>query len=52
MNYVTQVLKQWINIKIVCSNYILEIRNTKTHLLKVYLGSLAKIETVIESHVC
>jgi len=50
--YVTQVLKQGINIKTNCPNYILELRNTKPHLLQVYLGGWAKIETVIENHVC
>ena len=50
--YVVQVLKQSINIKMNCPNYTLEFRNKKSHLLKVYLGALAKIETVIENHVC
>jgi len=31
--YVTQVLKQGINIKTMCSNYALEFRNMKWHLL-------------------
>jgi len=35
--YVTQVLKQGINIKTMCPNYILELRNTNSHLLRVYL---------------
>jgi len=41
--YITHMLKQCINI---------ELRNTKSHLLQVYLGAWAKIETVIEAHVC
>jgi len=45
--YITHVLNQCINIKTMCSNYILELRNTK-----VYLGTLANIETVIVTHVC
>jgi len=36
--YVTQVLRQGINIKAMCPNYILEFRNTNSHLLQVYLG--------------
>jgi len=35
-----------------CPNYILEFRNTKAHLLKVYLGPWVKIEIVMEKHVC
>ena len=31
--YVTQVLKQDINIKTMCHNYKLDFRNTKSHLL-------------------
>jgi len=31
-----------------CTNYILEFRNTKSHLLQVYLGTWANIEIVIE----
>jgi len=31
--YVTQLLKQGINIKTMCPNYILEFRNMKSHLL-------------------
>jgi len=31
--YVTQVLKQGINIETSCSNCILELRNTKSHVL-------------------
>jgi len=50
--YDTQVLKQCININTMCHNYILEFRNTNSHLLQVYLDALAKIETVIENHVC
>jgi len=37
--YVTQVLQQGINIKMRCPNYILEFRNTNSHLLQVYLGA-------------
>jgi len=36
------------NINKNCLNYILEFRNTKSY----YLGKWAKIETVIENHVC
>jgi len=49
---VTQILKQGINIKMMCPNYILQFRNTTSHLLRVYLCARAKIETVIENHVC
>jgi len=35
--YVTRMLKQGINIKTMCPNNILEFRNTKSHLLQVYL---------------
>ena len=31
--YVTQVLKQGTNIKLMCPSYILEFRNTNLHLL-------------------
>jgi len=31
--YVTQALKQDINIKTMCPNYILKFRNTNSHLL-------------------
>jgi len=48
--YVTQVLKQSINTKTTCSNYILKFRNRKSHLLEFYLG--AWIETIIENHAC
>jgi len=50
----TQVLKQGINIKTMCPNYIhfvLKFRNTKSHLLQVYLGAWVKIEIVIENHI-
>ena len=50
--YITHVLNQCINIKTMCPNYILKLRNTNSHLLQVYLGAWAKIETVIEAHVC
>jgi len=49
VHYVTQVLKQGNNIKMMCLNYILQFRNTKSHLFQVYLGTLANIETVIEN---
>ena len=49
--YVTQVLKQSINTKMMCPNYI-EFRNIKFHLLQVYLGAWVKIQIVIENHVC
>jgi len=32
------MLKLGINIKTMCPNYIFEFRNTKLHLLQVYLG--------------
>ena len=35
---VTQVIKQVINIKTMCPNYVLEFRNTNLYLLQVYLG--------------
>ena len=50
--HVTQVLKQGINIKTMCPNYIIELRNTKSHILQVYLGAWVKLEIVIENHVC
>jgi len=46
------VLKQSIDIKNMCSNYILVFRITKSHLLQVFLGAWDKIETVIENYVC
>jgi len=53
--YVTQVLKQGINIKSMCPDYIctciLELRNTNSNSNQVYLGAWAKIEIVIENHV-
>jgi len=36
--YITHVLKQGINIKTNCPNYILKFRNMNSHLLQVYLG--------------
>ena len=42
--YVTQVLKQGNNTETMRTNYILEFRNTKLHLLEVYLGSWVKID--------
>ena len=50
--YVTKVFKQGINIKTMCPNYTLEIRNTQSHVLQVYHGAWVKVETVIENHVC
>jgi len=50
--YITQVFDQGINIKTMCPNYIFEFRNTKPHLLQVYLGTWGRIEIVMESHVC
>jgi len=47
-----QVLRQCINIKTMCPNYILKFRNAKSHLLQVYQDVLPKIEIVIENHVC
>ena len=35
-----------------CTNYKQEFSNTKSHLLQVYLGAWAKIETVIENQIC
>ena len=49
---VTRELKQGINIKMKCPNYILEFRNMNSNLLQVYLGAYANVETVIENHVC
>jgi len=45
--YVGQELKQGINTKTMCHTTYL-----KSHLLQVYLGVLAKIEIVIQTHVC
>ena len=50
--YITQVLKQGININTMCPNKTLEFRNTQSHLLQVYLGAWVKIGIVIENHVC
>ena len=50
--YVAQVLKQVSNIRTVCPNYILEFRNTNSHLLQVYMGAWVKIEIVNENYVC
>jgi len=33
VSYVTQEFKQCINIKAICSNYILEFRNTNSHVM-------------------
>jgi len=45
--YITQVLKQGININTMFPNKTLEFRNTQSQLLQVYLGAWVKIETVI-----
>ena len=50
--YVTRLLKHGFNIKNICLYYILEFRNTKSHLVHVYLGAWVKIGIVIENHVC
>jgi len=42
--YVTQVLNQGINIKTMCPNFKLELINTISHLLQVYLGASVKID--------
>jgi len=42
--YVTQMLKQGINIKTICPYYILDFRNTKSHLFQVYLGAWVKFQ--------
>jgi len=39
-------------IKTMCPNYKLEFKYTKSLLVEVYLGAWAKIETVVENHVC
>jgi len=44
---VTQVLKQCINIKMVCPSYIREYRNTKFHLFQVYLERIIKCKVVV-----
>jgi len=44
--------KQGPNIKTMCPKYIIEFRNTKSLTLQVDLGARAKIENVIENHVC
>jgi len=42
------MFKQCTNIKPMCPNYILEFRNTNSHLMEFYLGAWVKIEIVIE----
>ena len=37
--YVTNVLNQCINIETMCPKYIPEIRNTKSHLMRIYIGA-------------
>jgi len=46
---VTKVLRQCVNTKTTCHNYIFDFRNTKTHLLQVYLGAWIIIEIVINN---
>jgi len=46
-----KALKQSYSIKTMCPNYILEFRNTKSHLLHVYQSTWAKI-VVKKNHVC
>jgi len=41
------VLKQGINIKTTCPNYLRKFRKTTLHLLQVYLGMWAKKDTVL-----
>ena len=50
--YVTKMLNQGVNTKTTCPNYILKIRNTKSHLLQVYQEAWVKIEIVIKNRVC
>ena len=45
------MLKQYINIKTMSPNYILESRNKTSNVVQVYLGAWVKIEIVIEIHV-
>ena len=45
---VAQALQQCINIKPLCLNYILKIRNTNSRLLQVFIGVYAKIDNVTE----
>ena len=54
MKVYLSMLKQGINIKTMCPNYILKFRNTEPHLMQVYLhvGVWDKIEIVIKNHVC
>jgi len=40
---------QGTNIKTMCPNYILELRNSKLHLSKDYLGAWVKIEIIIQN---
>jgi len=49
--YVTQVLKQRINIKTMRPNYTPKFRNLKSHILKVYLGDWFKIDIVIKKSI-
>jgi len=50
--YAKQVLMQGTDINTICPNCMLELRNTQSHLLQVYLGAWVKIEIVIENNVC
>ena len=47
--YVTQVLKQSINVKSMCPNDKLQFRNTNLHLLRVNPGTYAKIKIVFKN---
>ena len=44
------MFKQGINIKTICANYILEFRNTQSHLFQIH--QWVKIEIVFENHAC
>jgi len=48
---VTQVFKQCITINTMCPDYILEVGNTISHLLQIYLGAWVKVEHVVENQV-
>jgi len=46
--YVTHVLKQNISIKTMCPKYIIELRNTKSHLLQVLSSGVGNEKVKIE----
>ena len=48
--YVTHAFKQGINTNTMRPNYILEVGNTISHLLQIYLGAWV-IENVVENQV-